>query len=107
MHEFVGQNILITCDQFFLAEDGYSYRGIWGTLKAIRKVDELIGFAPNRPNVNWVYEVGNMIINGCQVKWIILCPNKPFTERSFSWTSSAEYGLREYETKTQIYIANK
>jgi len=106
MTDYLNKNVLITATEWFYAEDGNSYRAIWGELKAIRKVDEVIGFAPNRPNVNWIFEIGNVLIYGCQVKYIVLCPNQPSTEGTRSW--STEKGeLRTFTTPNAIYIANK
>ena len=102
--KFVGKKVLLSLDNWFSGPTGDEYKIIWGTLLSISKVDDLIGFSPNRPNVNWIFEIGDMIIYGCQVKTILLCPDKPNTDGATGWTASSEHGLKTYQRPNIIYI---
>lgn len=102
---YVGENVLITLQDWFYCPDGENYKVVWGKLKSIKKVDDLIGFAPNRPNVNWLFEIGEMIIYGCQVKTIIKCKDKPKLTGSKGWITSAEHGLKLYDTPNVIWVS--
>jgi len=105
MTNYIGQNVMMTCSEWFYGPDCQSYKVVWGKLKSIVNVSEHLGFQPNRPNANWVYEIGNMIIYGCQVKYIVLCPEKPdTTTRIQSWTTHPEKGIVEYEAPNSVYI---
>lgn len=105
--QYLGKNVLITTENWFYAPDGQNYRAVWGKLESVKKVDEILGFTPNRPNVNWVFEVGNMILYGCQVKYIVQCDEQPQTLGHQSWSADAANGLKIYETPSVIYIAEK
>lgn len=72
MHfDFVGKKVLITTNGWFFAPDGCEYRAVFGTLKAIHEVGKTLGFIPNRAHANWFLEVGNMMIMGCQVMYVV------------------------------------
>lgn len=66
-----GKNYLITTDNWFYAPDGTQRRAIWGTLKNVHNSDEVLGFKPNRNATNWYVEIGNMVIAGCQIHYVI------------------------------------
>lgn len=73
MQHFINQKVLITTSNWFYAPDGRQYRGVWGELKAIHEAGKALGFIPNRAHANWFLEVGDMIIMGCQVMYIVQC----------------------------------
>lgn len=86
-------------------KDGRSYRGVHGTLKAVHEAGSTLGFIPNRSHANWFIEIGEMIIMGCQVMYIIECENVN-TGSVTDWTTegSGEKGIKEYERPTAIYV---
>lgn len=79
-HEFIGKKVLVTVEDWFYGGDGQMYKAIWGELKAIKKVDDLIGFATTRAHANWVYEIGDTVISGCRINYIVKCEKKPKTK---------------------------
>ena len=66
-----GETYLITCDNWFMAPDGESYKGVWGTFKGIHNDSETLGIKTNRGSTNWYAELGNMFIAGCQIHYAI------------------------------------
>jgi len=71
-----GENYLVTTDGWFIAPDGEQYRAAWGKCY-IKNTEQVFGFTPQRPSTNWFLCVGDMIIAGCQIHYLIFCPNKP------------------------------
>lgn len=69
--QYIGQKVLLTVRDWFVGPDGRQYRSVHGTLRKIHKVEDLIGFAPSRQHANWVLEVGEMTVMGCQMLTII------------------------------------
>lgn len=104
MKEFIGKKVIATCECWFYPGDGYQYRTVWGTLHAINKIDEnTLGFTPNRPNVNWIYKIGDMFIHGCQIKYIILREEKPDMTGQEAWEVH-QGELKTFRTPNLIYI---
>lgn len=75
-----GEYYLITCDSYFIANDGEEYRAVWGKC-TIYESKEKFGFVPARPYANWVVEVGkgekSVIMAGCQVHYAVQCKKRP------------------------------
>ena len=69
----VGDQVLITCDNWFYAPDGQSYHAAWGTVRAVRQDSEVLGLKTNARSTNWYVELGNMIIAGCQIHYAVQC----------------------------------
>src|SRR3546814_15952739 len=67
----VGDQALITTDNWFYAPDGKSYRAAFGTVKAIRSSEIALGVKTNSKSTNWYVEVGNMLIAGCQIHYAV------------------------------------
>ncbi len=67
----IGDKVLVTCDNWFFAPDGQQYRAVHGTLKAVRTAEDTLGIRPNGKSTNWYLEVGNMVIAGCQVHYVM------------------------------------
>lgn len=103
--DFVGHNVLCTCQSWFVGPDGKQYKAIWGNLKAVHEAGKTMGFIPNRSHANWFYEIGNSVIMGCQVLYMIKCEAKPNVEPVKDWQADATNGLKEYERTTFIYLA--
>lgn len=96
--KFIGQKVLITASEWFVGPGGKDHRAVWGTLKGVHEAGKHLGFTPNRAHANWFYEIGDLVIMGCQVKYICLCPDEP-KEDVTAWT------LKEGETTPIQYIA--
>lgn len=69
----IGSQVLITCDNWFYAPDGQSYRAVWGTVKGIRQDSDVLGIKTNARSTNWYLEIGNMILAGCQIHYALEC----------------------------------
>lgn len=67
----IGDKVLVTCDAWFYAPDGMTYRGVYGTLKAVRGDQDTLGIKTNARSTNWYIEVGNMTIAGCQIHYVV------------------------------------
>jgi hypothetical protein len=106
MKNLIDQKVLITTQGWFYGPDGKQYKAIWGTLKAVHEAGKSLGFIPNRSHANWFIEVGEMIIMGCQVMYLIRCDNKPETGFVGDY-SVKENGLLEYERPGHILILNE
>lgn len=101
----VGQTILITVDNWFIAPDGAYYRTIFGTLRAVHTAEATLGVRPNGKSTNWYLEIGNMIIAGCQIHYAVRCVSfNP--EAVEDETVSPEHGLKKYTRRTCIYNAD-
>ncbi|MFW8567024.1 hypothetical protein [Orrella sp. 11846] len=73
----VGDNALITTDNWFYAPNGNSYRAVWGTVKAVSSDKEVLGINTNRNSTNWYVEIGNMIVAGCQIHYAVATDEPP------------------------------
>ncbi len=107
--EWIGKDVLFTCDKWFYAPDGKTYNAVWGTLKGIHKIDDLFGFSARVTSnmANYVFEVGNIAIAGCQVHYAVLCPESPPQGDIKNWAWSDVKGeLVYYERPSSIYSAN-
>lgn len=87
-----GENYLVTTDGWFIAPDGEQYRSVWGKCN-IKTTEEIFGFTPSRPSTNWFLCVGNAIIAGCHIHYIIKCDNQPNCEEEF---------YIDFETKQKV-----
>jgi hypothetical protein len=106
MQEFVNKKVLVTTSNWFYGKDGKQYRAIHGTLKGITEASKTVGFVPNRTHANWYYEIGNMIIMGCQVMYIELCDEVEtghVTDFSVDTTNDVN-PVKEYLRPTSIYV---
>jgi hypothetical protein len=105
MHNFINKKVLITTSSWFYGQDGKSYRGVHGTLKAVHEAGKTLGFVPNCSHANWFIEIGEMIIMGCQVMYIVECPHI-HTGDVTDWSTDPTTGITEYERPTAIYVVS-
>lgn len=103
--EYLNQKVLVTTQNWFVAPDGKEYRSAWGTLKGVHEAGKTLGFIPNRSHANWFLEVGKMNIMGCQVLYVIQCPEKPNVDEKVKCWSNQNGDFKEYERPTLTYIA--
>jgi arginase family enzyme len=87
--KYIGHKVLITTDSWFVGPDGADHSAVWGTLNGVYEAGKHLGFIPNRAHANWYYEIGGMIIMGCQVKYFVLCPEAPEPD-GHSWSMKSE-----------------
>ena len=107
MQNFINKKVLVTTQGWFYGKDGRSYKGVHGTLKAIHEAGKTLGFIPNRAHANWFIEIGEMVIMGCQVMYIVECETI-HTGNVIDWTTEAqsETGIKEYQRPTAIYVVS-
>lgn len=107
MQNFKNKKVLITTSGWFYGADGKSYRAVHGTLKGIHESGKTLGFIPNRSHANWFIEIGELVIMGCQVMYILECETVS-TEPVVDYTTEGqgENGIKEFERPTAIYIVN-
>lgn len=99
--KFIGKKVLITTDRWFIGPDGQDHAAVWGTLNRIW-TDKDLDFKAATGMANWVYEIGDVIIMGCQVKYFCLCEIQPNPDQN-CW--SLKDGLPvEYQSKGKILI---
>jgi len=67
----IGDKCLITTDNYFVAPDGKQYRSVFGTVKAVHDAQTVLGIKPNAKSTNWYVEIGNMILAGCQIHYLV------------------------------------
>lgn len=68
----IGRMALVTTDNWFIAPDGEQYRAAFGTLRAVRSDSDTLGIRTNARSTNWYLEVGDMLIAGCQIHYVLL-----------------------------------
>lgn len=100
----IGDKVLVTCDNWFYAPDGQSYRAVYGTVRAIRTAEDALGVRPNGKSTNWYAEVGNMTIAGCQIHYVVKSFHCALGDAT-AWTE--EKGeVKRYIRPTHIYDAD-
>lgn len=105
MRNYLNKQVLVTCQSWFYGKDGVQYRAIWGTLKAVHEVKEIFGFTPNRAHANWAVEIGDMVVMGCQVLYVIDCPIKPDYKTVPHVMYDHSNGLKLFNRPNEIYIS--
>lgn len=102
LEKLIGKKILATTEEWFYAPDGKNYLAIHGTLKEIHIIDGT-GLRPTRGSANYILEIGNTFINGCQINYIVQCDT---VNQSNEVDTDLEFEGKFYKTKRQnrIYI---
>lgn len=105
MKQFIDKKILVTTSGWFYGADGKQYKAVHGTLKAVHEAGKTLGFIPNRSHANWFIEIGEMIIMGCQVMYVVQC-DSVHTGSVTEWShdSQQETGIRMFERPTAVYV---
>lgn len=101
----VGKKALVTCDNWFLAPDGRQYRGIFGTVKGVFTAEDTLGVRPNGKSTNWYAEIGNMVIAGCQIHYVIRTDGCNIGEVS-DWKET-EGDVKLFNRPSHIYYAQE
>lgn len=89
MRHLIGKKVLITTHEWFLGTDGRSYKAVWGDLVSITEAKDSVGFAIHRSQANWFIEIGDMVIAGCQVLYLMHCPDRPETGDIEDWSGDS------------------
>lgn len=67
----IGDRVLITTQNWFYAPDGRQYRAAVGIVKEIASSEKTLGVETNKNSTNWYVRIGNMLIAGCQIFYVI------------------------------------
>ena len=100
----IGNKVLITTDNWFLAPDGEEYRAVFGILKGAYLTEKTFGIRPNGRSTNWYIEVGNVTLAGCQIHYCIKTDNCSQNKQT-NWNSDSKGNYAEHRTPSKIYFA--
>jgi hypothetical protein len=100
----IGDRVIATCCEYFVAPDGKQYRAVFGTVRAIRTAKQTMGIDPGPRHTTWYIEIGCMTIAGCRVLYAIKADT--FNRESTSdWV--VEQGLcKEYSRPCIVFDAD-
>lgn len=101
-----GDKVIVTCDNWFYAPDGQSYRAVFGTVRAVRTAEDALGVRPNGKSTNWYAEVGNITIAGCQIHYVVRSDTCDMGD-ILAWTETEPGVIKRYLRPTHIYNADK
>jgi len=76
----IGDKVLVTTDNWFIAPDGEQYRSAHGTVRGVRGDQETLGIRTNARSTNWYAEIGNLLIAGCQIHYTVKTEHCHFGE---------------------------
>ena len=106
MSNMIGCKVLITTDAWFFAPDGEMYRAVFGTVKGILNTEDALGIKTNSGSTNWYVQIGNTMIAGCQIHYVIRtdevsfeCPTREIEHEGVLHTTSCP--------QTRIFNADK
>jgi len=101
--EMIGKKVLVTTDNWFYGPDGYSYRGVYGTLNAILEDNQLLGVQTNRHSTNWYLSVGDVLIAGCQIHYCVVTDSFDETPPKFTVESDGKQSIHS-SIKSNVLI---
>lgn len=67
----VGNKVLVTTSEWFFAPDGREYKAVYGTLRGVFTAEETLGIKPNGKSTNWYAQIGNAVVAGCQIHYVV------------------------------------
>lgn len=102
----IGKTALITCDAWFYAPNGRTYRAVWGTVRAVHDSHNVLGVKTNLKSSNWYVEIGCMLVAGCQIHYVVGCQKCHFGDAQ-SWSADAENGPNLYTLPGSIFNADE
>ncbi len=100
-----GDRVLVSVDNYFFAPDGRQYRAVYGTIRAPHTAEVSLGIRPNGKSTNWYLEIGNMLIAGCQIHYLVKSDSVDFGTTE-SW-SVHEGVAKSTVVPTYIYNADE
>jgi hypothetical protein len=106
MENYIGQKCLITTSNWFYAPDGRIYKAVHGTVKSITDIQKEHGLRMQSGSANWIMEIGEMLIAGCQINYIVKCESAntgPAMDFSTGSDAGAEGPVVLFERPSVIY----
>lgn len=95
-----GEKYLVTTLDWFYAPDGQVYKAVFGTAKKILSSESALGVKTNAKSTNWYAQIGNMLIAGCQIHYVVKTDNV-----NLSPNTSAELDHQGQRILTQNHIS--
>jgi hypothetical protein len=101
----IGDKVLVTTYDWFMAPDGSTYKAAFGTVKAVLDSQQTLGVKTNARSTNWYAVIGNITIAGCQINYAVktercnLGPAKSFATK--------DGVVNEYNVPSTIYNADQ
>lgn len=102
----VGENYLITCDNWFYNPVGEQCRAVWGEVKAILNDSEALGIKTNRGSTNWFVQIGDTIVAGCQIHFAVKCEREPPLTVKHSEYDKDSSKVISYSLPSSVHIAS-
>jgi len=106
MNYEAGRHYLITTTDWFFAPDGESYKAAYGPLVGVFSSEDTLGVRTNSRSTNWYVHLGNMMIAGCQINYVIQSDDVSFAPP----TAEADYNGERVGSRapiTRIYDARQ
>lgn len=102
----IGDQVLVTTDNWFYAPDGAQYRAVFGTVHAVRTAEDTLGVKPNSRSMNWYLEIGNMTIAGCQIHYVVKTDRASVNLGDAQDWKSGENAFEKFVRPSVIYNAD-
>ena len=106
MFKELNKNYLITTTSWFVAPDGRQYRAVFGKVTGVHSDAETLGIKTNRHSTNWYVTVGNMIVAGCQIHYVIKTDEVSTVPPTRDIAHEGTLNVKIQEGVSQIYNAN-
>lgn len=101
----IGDKVLVTTYDWFMAPDGSVYKAVFGTVKAVLDSQQTLGVKTNARSTNWYAVIGNITIAGCQINYAVKTEH---CNLGRSQTFSEKDGvIKEYSRPSTIYDADR
>ena len=104
----VGDKVLVTTDGWFYAPDGESYRAVFGTLVELVITEEKYGIKNDKNTAKWALKIGNMLIAGCRIHYIVKTDKCNGTDGPTltEWSEKRDTWVDKREPKSRIYFSD-
>ena len=99
----INKTYLLSTSEWFFAPNGKQYSAVFGTVKGIHQ-DTALGIKTNRGSTNWYVEIGNMVIAGCQLHYVVQCESCEFGDVEHNEWGNGEHVT--YDRSSSIYNAD-
>lgn len=103
----IGDEVLITTDNWFVAPDGKQYRSAFGTLHSINSDEATLGVRTNDRSTNWYVQIGNLTIAGCQIHYAVKTDRESVNFDHCDDYTTKDGEVKSYVRPTLIYDADQ
>lgn len=99
-----GEKYLVTCDGWFYAPDGKKYKAVHGTCNGIENAEQVLGIKTNARSTNWYVIIGNMVIAGCQIHYVIQTDD--YYQYDVTENCYGDGGMSKFTRMSEIFDAD-